>query len=279
MPPRMASPIAFPPTRLIGRVLSALETEAAMNEEQEPSVRPREWFASTHWSVVLAAKNGDAPRASEAFEQLCRTYWPPLYAFIRREGHDEADAKDLTQEFFLKLIERDYLQHLKHQRGRFRSFMLTLLKNFLSEQRGRAAAQKRGGGKALLPLEAIGEAGPYLIESVDNLSPDQVFERRWAQTVFQTALNRLQDEYVESGRGPFFALLKDFQPREAGAPSYAEIGVKFGMTEAAVKSAVQRMRQRHREILREEIAHTVTSPGEIDEEIRHLREVLAGECR
>ena len=250
-----------------------------MKEEQEPAVRPREWFASTHWSVVLAAKNGDTPRATEAFEQLCRTYWPPLYAFIRREGHDEADAKDLTQEFFLKLIERDYLQHLKHQRGRFRSFMLTLLKNFLSEQRGRAAAQKRGGGKALLPLEAIGEAGPYLIEPVDNLSPDQVFERRWAQTVFQTALNRLRGEYVENGRGPFFDLLKDFQPREAGAPSYAEIGMKFGMTEAAVKSAVQRMRQRHREILREEIAHTVTSPGEIDEEIRYLREVLAGECR
>jgi RNA polymerase sigma factor (sigma-70 family) len=238
-----------------------------------------EWFVSTHWSVVLAAKDGASPRASEAFEQLCRTYWPPLYAFIRREGHDEADAKDLTQEFFLRLIERDYLQHLKHQRGRFRSFMLTLLKNFLSEQRGRAAAQKRGGGKIFVPLNPTGEASPYLTEPVDHLSPDQIFERRWAQTVFQVALNRLQEEYVESGRGPFFNLLKEFQPREPGAPSYAEIGERFGMTEAAVKSAVQRLRQRHREILREEIAHTVTSPAEIDEEIRHLREVLAGAGR
>ena len=239
-------------------------------------VKAGEWFASTHWSVVLAAKNGESPGSGEAFEQLCCTYWPPLYSFIRREGHDESEAKDLTQEFFLKLIERDYLQHLKHQRGRFRSFMLTLLKNFLSEQRGRAAAQKRGGGKPLLPLEGIGENGSYLVEPVDNLSPDQVFERRWAQTVFQVALNRLQAEYVESGRGPFFELLKDFQPREAGAPSYVEIGEKFGMTESAVKSAVQRLRQRHREILREEISHTVTSPEEIDEEIRHLREVLGG---
>ena len=250
-----------------------------MNKEDKSPARPQEWFASTHWSVVLEAKNGESPRADEAFEQLCRTYWPPLYSFVRREGHDEADAKDLTQEFFLKLIERDYLQHLKHQRGRFRSFMLTLLKNFLSEQRGRAAAQKRGGGKIFVPLDSSDESVPYFAEPVDSLSPDQVFERRWAQTVFQVALNRLRDEYVESGRGPFFELLKEFQPREPGAPSYVEIGRKFEMTEAAVKSAVQRMRQRHREILREEIAHTVTSPGEIDEEIRHLREVLSGEVR
>ncbi len=225
---------------------------------------------------MLAARNGKDPQASEALSQLCRAYWPPLYGFIRRQGHEEAEAKDLTQEFFLKLIERDYLQHLKHQRGRFRSFMLTLLKNFLLEQRGRANAQKRGGGKLFIPLEQMGEDGAFLNEPVDSLSPDQVFERRWAQTVFQAALKRLRDEYVESGRGAFFDLLKDFQPREPGAPTYAEIGRQFGMTEAAVKSSVQRMRQRHREILREEIAHTVTAPEEVDEEIRHLREVLSG---
>jgi RNA polymerase sigma factor (sigma-70 family) len=235
-----------------------------------------EWFTSTHWSVVLAARNGASPQANEALEKLCHTYWPPLHGFIRREGFADAEAKDLTQEFFLKLIEREYLQHLKHQRGRFRSFMLTLLKNFLLEQRGRANAQKRGGDKVFISFEQTSEDGVYLNEPVDHLSPDQVFERRWAQTVFQTALNRLRDEYVESGRGPFFDLLKDFQPREPGAPSYAEIGERFDMTEAAVKSAVQRMRQRHRELLREEIAHTVTSPGEVDEEIRHLREVLGG---
>jgi RNA polymerase sigma factor (sigma-70 family) len=195
-----------------------------------------EWFASTHWSVVLAAKNGEPLQAGEALEKLCRTYWPPLYAFIRREGRDEAEAKDLTQEFFLRLIERDYLQHLKHQRGRFRSFMLTLLKNFLREHHNRTNTQKRGGGKVIVPLEEDGIDGAYLHEPVDNLSPDQIFERRWAQTVFQVALNRLRDEYVTSDRGQFFDLLKDFQPREAGAASYAEIGGKLGMTEAAAAS-------------------------------------------
>jgi RNA polymerase sigma-70 factor (ECF subfamily) len=225
---------------------------------------------------VLAAKNGQSPRAGEAFEQLCRVYWPPLYAFIRREGYEEAEAKDLTQEFFLRLIERDYLQRLRHRQGKFRSFLLTFLKHFLQEEREKANAQKRGGGKLIASLDQLAEHGSYLAEPVDHLTPDQVFERRWAQNVFQVALNRLRDEYVASGRGAFFELLKDFQPRTPGAPSYIEIGERFGMTEAAVKSAVQRMRTRHREILREEIAHTVASPEEINEEIRHLREVLSG---
>ena len=260
-------PSIIPPVR---------RTEASGNDEPSAATQGA-WFQSTHWTVVLAARDHASPDAGEALEQLCRSYWPPLYAFIRREGHGEAEAKDLTQEFFLRLIERDYLQHLKHQRGRFRSFMLTLVKHFLLEQRGRAAAQKRGGGRTVFSLDDPAENRPYLLEPVDDLSPDQVFERRWAQAVFQVALHRLRDEYVESGRGAFFETLKDFQPRETGAPSYAEIGARFGMTEAAVKSAVQRMRQRQRELLREEIANTVMSPGEIDDEIRHLRQVLAGE--
>ncbi len=241
------------------------------------SPQPRgEWFASTHWSVVLTAREGDEPAASEALEKLCRTYWPPLYAFIRREGYPEAEAKDLTQEFFLRLVERDILQRLRHQRGKFRSFLLAFVKNFLLEQRGRAAAQKRGGGMPILSLDQLTEEGSYLKEPIDRLSPDQVFERRWAQTVMQTAINRLRDEYKAQGNAELFELLKDFQPREPGAPSYCEIGDRFGLSEAAVKSAVQRMRARHRELLRQEIAHTVTSPDEIEDEIRHLREVLSG---
>ena len=226
--------------------------------------------------MVLTAKDAELPGASAALEQLCRTYWLPLHAFICREGYDATEAKDLTQEFFLRLIEREYLQHLRHQKGKFRSFLLTFLKHFLLEQRGRARAQKRGGGMKLIPLEQAGEEGSYLLEPVDSLSPDQVFERRWAQTVFQVTLNRLRAEYVEGGKGALFDVLKNFQPRQPGAPSYVQIGGRFGMTEAAVKSAVQRMRQRHREILREEIAHTVTRPEEIEEEIRYLREILAG---
>ena len=248
-----------------------------MNSDTEPTQPSRRaWFASTHWSVVLAAQEGDSATACEALEKLCGTYWPPLYAFIRREGYDETEAKDLTQEFFLRLIDRDFLQRLRHQQGKFRSFLLTFLKHFLLEQRGKNNAQKRGGGKVIVSLEQIAEEGSYLNEPVDDFSPDQVFERRWAQTIFQVALNRLGEEFVSAGKAELFDLLKDFQPREKGAPSYAEIGARFGMTEAAVKSAVQRMRARHREILRQEIANTLTRPDEIEEEIRHLREVLSG---
>jgi RNA polymerase sigma-70 factor (ECF subfamily) len=234
-----------------------------------------EWFASTHWSVVMAAKEGDANTASEALEKLCRTYWPPLYAFIRREGHSDAEAKDLTQEFFLRLVGREFLQRLRHQRGKFRSFLLTFLKHFLQEERGKARAQKRGGGRVIVSLDELTDHGSFRHEPVDGFSPVLVFELRWAQSIFQVALNRLREEYVDAGKGELFDLLKDFQPRETGAPSYTEIGARFGMTEAAVKSAVQRMRARHRQILREEIAHTVTQPAEIEEEIRHMRAVLS----
>ena len=246
-----------------------------MNLDKHAVPSRGEWFASTHWSVVLAARNGETTGAAAALEKLCKTYWPPLYAFIRREGYDESEAKDLTQEFFLKLIERDYLQHLRHQRGRFRSFILTVLKHFLQEQRGKAGAQKRGGGKVIISLNQLAEEGPYSCEPVDHFSPDHAFERRWAQTVLQTVLNRLRGEYAALGKAPLFDVLKELQPGESDTPSHAEVGVRFGMTEAAVKSAAQRMRRRHREILREEIAHTVTRPEDVDEEIRHLCEVLA----
>jgi RNA polymerase sigma-70 factor (ECF subfamily) len=233
-----------------------------------------QWFATTHWSVVLAAKQDGSSEAAVALEKLCRTYWRPLYAYIRRKGHDATEAQDLTQEFFSRLLARDYLQHLHHQKGKFRSFLLAYLKNFLSEQRRKAGAQKRGGGFVFVSLnEPAGEEG-YLLEPVDELTPDQVFERRWAQTVLQTALNRLREEFVARGQAALFERLQDYQPREPGGPSYAQLGDEFAMTEAAVKSAVQRMRQRHRELLREEIAQTVTRPEEIEEELRHFRALL-----
>jgi RNA polymerase sigma-70 factor (ECF subfamily) len=232
------------------------------------------WFATTHWSVVLAAKQSDSPQAAAALEKLCRAYWRPLYAYIRRDGHDATDAQDLTQEFFARLLARDYLQQLRHQEGRFRSFLLAYLKNFLSEQRRKVGAQKRGGGCVFVSLdEPAGEDG-YLLEPVDELTPDQVFERRWAQAVMQRALDRLRQEFVARDQGALFELLQDYQPREPGGRSYAQLGGELGMTEAAVKSAVQRMRQRHRELLREEIAQTVTRPEEIEEELRHFRAVL-----
>ena len=240
----------------------------------DPASGSAHWFATTHWSVVLAARNGDSPGASEALNDLCRAYWPPLYSYIRRQGHDIAEAQDLTQEFFARLLERDYLARLDQQRGKFRSFLLAFAKHFLSEQREKAQAQKRGGGQTLLSLDAgEGEEG-YLSEPADELTPEQIFERRWVQTLVQRAFDRLAAEYVKVDKAALFEALKDFQPRQPGSLTYAQIGAGLGTTEAAVKSAMQRMRQRHREILREEIAQTVTSAKEVEEEIRHMREVL-----
>ncbi len=234
------------------------------------------WFATTHWSVVLAAKQGESSEAADALEKLCRAYWPPLYAYIRRDGHDATAAQDLTQDFFARLLAKDYLQRAHRQKGKFRSFLLAYLKNFLSEQRRRAGAQKRGGGCAFISLNEPGGEEGYLLERVDDLTPDQVFERRWAQAILQTALNRLREEYAARGQTALFERLQDYQPREPGGRSYVQLGEELGMTESAVKSAVQRMRQRHRELLREEVAQTVTRPEEIDEELRHFRAVLRG---
>ncbi len=233
-----------------------------------------QWFATTHWSVVLAARDGDSPGASEALNNLCRAYWPPLYAFIRRQGHGVAEAQDLTQEFFARLLARDYLARYDQDRGKFRSFLLAFVKHFLSEERDKAGAQKRGGGQTLFSLDAVkGEEG-YVSEPVDELTPEQIFERRWVQTLLQRAFDRLASEYVRMNKAALFDALKDFQPRQTGSLTYAQIGARLGTTEAAVKSAMQRLRQRHREILREEIAQTVTSARDVEEEIRHMREVL-----
>jgi RNA polymerase sigma factor (sigma-70 family) len=240
----------------------------------DPPAASAQWFATTHWSIVLAAKQSDSSQAAAALEQLCRTYWQPLYAFIRRQGHDVPEAQDLTQEFFARLLERDYLARLDQQRGKFRSFLLAFVKHFLSEQREKAGAQKRGGGRPLLSLDAgEGEEG-YLSEPVDQLTPEQIFERRWVQTLLQRAFDRLAAEYVKVDKAALFEALKDFQPRQSGSLTYAQIGEGLGATEAAVKSAMQRLRQRHREILRDEIAQTVNSAKEVEEEIRHMREVL-----
>jgi RNA polymerase sigma factor (sigma-70 family) len=225
---------------------------------------------------VLAARTGNSQQADQALEKLCRTYWPPLYAYIRRDGHDPAEAQDLTQEFFARLLAREYLQKLHHQEGKFRSFLLAYVKNFLLEQRRRDRVQKRGGGCEFISLnQPMGEEG-YLLEPVDELTPIEVFDRRWAQRILQTALDRLRQEYGTRGEAALFDILQDYQPRAPGGRSYAQLGEDLGMSEAAVKWAVHQMRQRHGELLREEIAQTVTRPEEINEELRHFRALLAG---
>ena len=235
--------------------------------------RPAHGFATTHWSVVLSASQRDSSEAVAALEKICRAYWRPLYAYIRRDGHDPTEAQDLTQEFFARFLARDYLQRLHHQNGKFRSFLLTFLKHFLAEQRQRNRAQKRGGGCVFISFDGPPEEGCFF-EPADERTPDEVFERRWAHDILQRALDRLREEYTARGQVTLFGALQDYQPREPGGRSYAQLGDDLGMTEAAVKSAVQRMRQRHGELIREEIAQTVTRPEEIDEELRHFRILL-----
>jgi len=234
-----------------------------------------QWFVTTHWSVVLAAKNGDSPNASAAMERLCRAYWRPIYAFIRRDGYRVEDAQDLTQEFLARLLAKDYLDHLHHQRGKFRSFLLTLVKHFLSDYRDRVRALKRGGDRTFVSLDQALEEERAAVGPVDGLTADQIFERRWAATLLAQAAERLRQEYAGEGRAALFEQLKDLQPGERGNQTYAELGVQLGMSEAAIKSAMHRLRRRHQVILREEIANTVAGPEEVDEEIRHLLAVLA----
>jgi RNA polymerase sigma-70 factor (ECF subfamily) len=229
--------------------------------------------------LVLSARDGDSATCGEALETLCRTYWAPLYAFVRRQGYPPAEAQDLTQAFFARLLERNYLARLEHQRGKFRSFLLTFLKNFLLEERGRARAQKRGGGRVIVSLDQFSEEERHLMGPVTERTPEQLYEQRWAETVMRQALHQLEAEYRAAGQDALFEELKEFQPRDPLGPTYADIGKRLKMSEVAVKSAAQRLRQRHREILREQIAQTVPTTAEVDEEIRHLRTVLAQRTR
>jgi len=233
-------------------------------------------FVSTHWSMVLAAGHSSAPGAREALGKLCGSYWFPLYAFIRRQGHTPHDAQDSTQQFFVWLIEHKHLRVADAERGKFRSFLLTMLKHFLSDERKKVRAQKRGGGQELLSLDAQSAEDRYCLELATDVIPETYFDRRWALTVMEQTVARLREEYIVADRAELFEELKHFQPGEETGLSYAEVAVRLGLTESAVKSAIYRLRQRHGDLLREEIAHTVTTPAEVDEEIRHLIAVLGG---
>lgn len=232
-------------------------------------------FATTHWSVVLAAKQMEGTVAEAALERLCRVYWPPLYGYIRREGYDVETARDLTQEFLSRFIHKESLNHLQDQRGKFRSFLLTFLKHFLSDQRDLRRAQKRGGGKALISLDQMAAEERAWAEPADHLTPEQVFERRWAQTLMERAVDRLRAEYAERGKAAMYELLKDIQPGERGELTYADVAARLGTSEQAVKNAVHRLRRRYAQFLRDEIAKTVAEPWEVDEELRHLMTIFA----
>jgi RNA polymerase sigma factor (sigma-70 family) len=231
-------------------------------------------FATTHWSAVLSAKDEKSVHSVDALEVLCRTYWPPLYAYVRRRGYSPADAEDLTQAFFAWLLERNWLEKADQQRGRFRSFLLTSIGNFLANEWDKVRTQKRGGGQ-IVSLQSGDPETQCLREPVNHFSPEQSFEWSWALTLLDKVMDRLRAEFVQGGKGEFFETLKPCLLGERTTQPYAALASELGMTEGSVKVAAHRLRQRYRQLLRDEIGRTVTQTEEVEEEMRHLFVVLA----
>lgn len=232
-------------------------------------------FATTQWSLVVSAGHGSQPGARAALEELCRLYWYPLYAFLRRVGHRDVDAEDLIQGFFASLIEQDWLATADPAKGRFRSFLLVCLKRFVGGEARKAAAQKRGGRRVILSLDDENAAQRYATEMAEGLAPDEVYDRRWALTLLEQAWDRLREECQAAGKLPLFEHLRAAQDGGTETPAYEAPAAALNLTESALKSALFRLRARYREVLRQEVAQTVSDPREVDDEIRHLLQVLS----
>jgi RNA polymerase sigma factor (sigma-70 family) len=227
-------------------------------------------FRTTHWSLIAAARDGTSSQAQAALAWLCEAYWYPLYAFIRRQGHTIEDARDLTQEFFARLLEKDYLGSVDREKGQFRSFLLACCKHFLANECDKARAQKRGGGRRLLSFDAETAESRYAAEPSHNLTAEKLFERRWALVLLQNVLAQLRAEQEKAGKGQQFDQLKVFLAGERAAQRYAQIAQTLETTVGALKVAVHRLRGRYRELLRAEIARTVNDPADVDAEIHNL---------
>jgi len=244
-------------------------------ENEKPALEKGQWFATTHWSVVLAAGESASPEAEAALEKLCRTYWYPLYAYVRRCGHSPHDAQDLTQGFFARLLEKNWVGAADREKGRFRSFLLSLLNHYLGDERDRANAAKRGGGKVLISLDEQTAENLFSQEPASWLPPQMEFERRWAAALLKQAMTRLREEFETTGKGRTFDQLKLFLEGEASSGDYAAMAAGLGMSANAIAVSVHRLRQRYRQLVRIEVANTVGSPDEVEEEMRHLFSVLA----
>src|SRR5271155_4363205 len=245
-----------------------------VDKEQEPAHSGSRQFATTRWSLVLAAGQRSSPQSSAALATLCENYWYPLYAYVRRRGHDSDEAQDLTQAFFARLLEKNDLAAADPERGRFRSFLLTSLKHFLSNEWDRARAEKRGGGRSLLSIDFGTAEERYRAEPAHDLTPEKIFERRWALVLLENVLARLHDESAQAGKADSFDRLKGFLTGEQTAVTYGQLAAELNMSEGALKVAVHRLRRRYRELLRAEIEETVADPEEIDQEIRDLFSAL-----
>jgi RNA polymerase sigma factor (sigma-70 family) len=246
----------------------------AMADTATSPDRPRP-FPVTRWTVILAAGATPSPESAAALERLCQAYWYPLYAFVRRGGHSPPDAQDLTQEFFAHLLEHNWIARADRHKGRFRSFLLMAMKRFLSKEWDKAKTLKRGGQVRLVPLQFNTAETRYSQEVGDTSTPEQVFEKQWALTLLESVLSLLRQDFAQEGKGALFQALEPCLIGSREAQPYAELAAKLGMTEAAVKMAVSRLRERYRACLKEEIGHTVASVAEVDEELGHLFRVLS----
>jgi RNA polymerase sigma-70 factor (ECF subfamily) len=227
-------------------------------------------FATTHWTVVLQAGRRAAPESDRALEELCRTYWFPLYAYVRRRGYARADAEDLTQAFFARFLAKNYLEGLSAERGRFRAYLLAALQHFLANEWDKAQRQKRGGGTTSLSLDWETADTKFQVVAQNELSPDQAFDREWALALLGQVIARLQTECETGGKGRLFEQLKMFLAAGKSETAQREVAKALGMEEGAVRVAVHRLRKRYRQLLREEIAQTLSDPALVDEEMRAL---------
>jgi RNA polymerase sigma factor (sigma-70 family) len=232
-------------------------------------------FVTTSWSTVLAAREASTVASREALEALCRTYWYPVYAFVRRQGVDVMDAQDLTQAYFAQLLEKGYLDDYDPDRGRFRVFLRTSVRNFVSKERDKERTWKRGGRTGVVSLDDDQSEGRYRIEPVDRLTPEQLYERRWALTVLEQALGRLRQERIDAGRELEFSKLEGFLTGQGAQGRYKEIAAELGTSEDAVKTALHRLRRQFGDILRDVIGATVSRREEVDDELKHLLGVMA----
>ncbi|MBI2925522.1 MAG: sigma-70 family RNA polymerase sigma factor [Verrucomicrobia bacterium] len=231
-------------------------------------------FATTRWTVVVNAGDSRSPEQSDALAQLCSAYWYPVYAYIRRHGASVEDAKDLTQEFFARLLAQNFLDRADREKGKFRWFLLGAVRHFLSAERRREAAAKRGGGQSHVPLDELLAEKKYRLEPATTVTPEKLFERSWAMTLLQRVREQLREHYAQAGKLERFTKLETFIPGSGERRSYAEVGAELGLSEGALRVELTRLKQTYRKLLRTEIAHTVSTPAEIDEELRHLIEVM-----
>ncbi len=270
--PQLAFPVSDDTLRPVSTSSQAESVEA---DSSGADAIPRSTFVTTHWSVVVKAGRSDTTRAHQALSHLCETYWYPLYTYVRKRGYSPEDTQDLTQEFFARLLERKWVAEADQEQGRFRSFLLSAMNHFLADEWDKAAAQKRGGGRKNIPLQLDTAETRYGVEPADPITPEQSYERRWALTLLEQVLKRLQREYEQEGKAQLFAELRFAISADQAAIPYAELADRLGISEAAIRVSVHRLRKEYRQALRGQIAETVTDEAEVAAELAYLREILS----